>query len=88
MPRTKSLATLIQHYGSERVFKPKANKIPAIYKILNREIFNNRLKAPYVKIRRIRGALGLFEFNPYATKHCYRITLIKNLRISKNLLRF
>ena len=75
MPRTKSLATLIQYYGSERVFKPKANKIPAIYKILNREIFNNRLKTPHVKIRRIRGALGLFEFNPYATKHCYRITL-------------
>ena len=27
MPRTKSLATLINHYGSEREFKLKANKI-------------------------------------------------------------
>tara|TARA_E500000178_G_scaffold327012_1_gene355718 strand:- start:238 stop:636 length:399 start_codon:yes stop_codon:yes gene_type:complete len=75
MPRTKSLATLIQHYGNERVFEPKTNKIPIVYKILNREIFNNRLKKPYIIIRRIHGALGLFEFNPYATKHCYKITL-------------
>tara|TARA_E500000331_G_C16653378_1_gene453815 strand:- start:91 stop:489 length:399 start_codon:yes stop_codon:yes gene_type:complete len=75
MPRTKSLATLIQHYGCERVFEPKTNKIPIVYNILNREIFNNRLKKPYINIRRIHGALGLFEFNPYATKHCYKITL-------------
>ena len=75
MPRTKSLATLIQHYGCERVFKPKTHKIPIVYKILNRDIFNNRLKKPYISIRRIHGALGLFEFNPYATKHCYKITL-------------
>ena len=75
MPRTKSLATLIQHYGCERVFEPKINKIPIVYNILNREIFNNRLKKPYINIRRIHGALGLFEFNPYATKHCYKITL-------------
>ena len=82
MPRTKSLATLIQHYGSERVFKPKANKIPAIYKILNREIFNNRLKTPYVKIRRIRGALGLFEFNPMLQSTAIELLFIINLRIS------
>ncbi len=75
MPRTKSLATLINHYGDEREFKLKTNKIPAVYKILNREIFSNRLKKPYINIRRIHGALGLFEFNPYATKHCYKITL-------------
>ena len=75
MPRTKSLAKLIQHYGNERIFKPKANKIPAVYKILNREVFNNRLKKPFIGIRRIHGALGLFEFNPYATKYCYKITL-------------
>tara|TARA_A100001015_G_scaffold302375_1_gene390495 strand:- start:344 stop:742 length:399 start_codon:yes stop_codon:yes gene_type:complete len=75
MPRTKSLATLIQHYGNERVFELRANKIPTVYKILNREIFNNRLKKPHISIRRIRGALGLFEFNPYATKYCFRITL-------------
>ena len=75
MPRTKSLATLINHYGDEREFKLKTNKIPAVYKILNREIFNNRLKKPYILTRRMHGALGLFEFNPYATKHCYRITL-------------
>ena len=75
MPRTKSLATLIQHYGCERVFEPKTNKIPIVYNILNREIFNNRLKKPYINIRRIHGALGLFEFNPYATKHCYKIIL-------------
>ena len=75
MPRTKSLATLINHYGSEREFKLKANKISDVYKILNREIFNNRLKKPYILTRRMHGALGLFEFNPYATKYCYRITL-------------
>ena len=75
MPRTKSLATLINHYGNEREFKLKVNKISDVYKILNREIFNNRLKKPYILARRMHGALGLFEFNPYATKHCYRITL-------------
>ncbi len=75
MPRTKSLATLIQYYGNERIFKPRANKIPTVYKILNREVFNNRLKKPFIRIRRIHGALGLFEFNPYATKYCYKITL-------------
>ena len=26
-------------------------------------------------IRDRHGALGLFEFNPYATKYCYRITI-------------
>ena len=75
MPRTKSLATLIQNYGNDRIFKPRANKIPTVYKILNREVFNNRLKKPFIGIRRIHGALGLFEFNPYATKYCYKITL-------------
>ena len=75
MPRTKSLATLINHYGNEREFKLKVDKISDVYKILNREIFNNRLNKPYILIRRMHGALGLFEFNPYATKHCYRITL-------------
>ena len=75
MPRTKSLATLIEHYGDERVFKPRAIKIPSVYKILNREIFNNQLKNPKITIRRMHGALGLFEFNPYATKYCYRITI-------------
>ena len=75
MPRTKSLATLIEHYGDERVFKPRAIKIPLVYKILNREIFNNQLKNPKIIIRRMHGALGLFEFNPYATKYCYRINI-------------
>ena len=75
MPRTKSLATLINHYGNEREFKLKVDKISDVYKILNREIFNNRLKKPYILTRRMHGALGLFEFNPYATKYCYRITL-------------
>ena len=75
MPRTKSLATLIELYGNERVFKPRAIKIPSVYKILNREIFNNQLKNPKITIRRMHGALGLFEFNPYATKYCYRITI-------------
>ena len=75
MPRTKSLATLIEHYGDTRVFKPRAIKIPLVYKILNREIFNNRLKNPKITIRRMHGALGLFEFSPYATKYCYRITI-------------
>ena len=80
MPRTKSLATLIQNYGNDRVFKPSANKIPTVYKILNREVFNNRLKKPLIIIRRIHGALGLFEFNPYATKYCYKITLHNKFR--------
>ena len=75
MSRSKSLATLINHYGNDREFKLKASKISDVYKILNREIFNNRLNKPYILIRRMHGALGLFEFNPYATKHCYRITL-------------
>ena len=38
MPRTKSLAALIEHYGEERIYNPKANKVPAIYKILNKHI--------------------------------------------------
>ena len=80
MPRTKSLATLIEHYGDERVFKPRAIKIPLVYKILNREIFNNQLKNPKIIIRRMHGALGLFEFNPYATKYCYRITIHNKLK--------
>ena len=80
MPRTKSLATLIEHYGDERVFKPRAIKIPSVYKILNREIFNNQLKNPKIIIRRMHGALGLFEFNPYATKYCYRITIHNNFK--------
>ena len=75
MSRSKSLATLINHYGNEREFKLKKNKISDVYKILNREIFNNRLKKPYILTRRMHGALGLFEFNPYSTKHCYKITL-------------
>ena len=53
MPRTKSLATLINHYGNEREFKLKTNKISDVYKILNREIFNNRLKKPYIHSRRM-----------------------------------
>ena len=83
MPRTKSLAALIEHYGDERIYNPKANKVPAIYKILNKHIFNNRLKNPKITIRRMHGALGLFEFNPYATKFCYKITIhnkFKNFR--------
>tara|TARA_B100000963_G_C22059643_1_gene423256 strand:- start:85 stop:483 length:399 start_codon:yes stop_codon:yes gene_type:complete len=80
MARTKSLATLIEHYGEKRVFKPNAKKIPSIYKILNREIFNNRLKKPKIYVRRIHGALGLFEFNPYATKYCYKITIHNKFR--------
>ena len=80
MPRTKSLATLINHYGNEREFKLKVNKISDVYKILNREIFNNRLKKPYISIRRMSGALGLFEFNPYASKHCYKIILHNRFR--------
>ena len=88
MPRTKSLATLIEHYGDERVFKPRAIKIPLVYKILNREIFNNQLKNPKIIIRRMHGALGLFEFNPYATKYCYRITIHNKFKNSKNLLKY
>ena len=34
MPRTKSLATLFEHYGDERVFKPRAIKIPSVYNCL------------------------------------------------------
>ena len=44
MPRTKSLAALIEHYGDDRGYKPNLNKIPMVYKILNRQIFKNQLK--------------------------------------------
>ncbi|MEK9886230.1 MAG: SprT-like domain-containing protein [Pelagibacteraceae bacterium] len=75
MPRTKSLATLIEQYDENRIFKPRPNKIPLVYNILNRKIFNNRLKKPKIAIKRMHGALGLFEFNPYAIKYCHKITL-------------
>ena len=44
MPRTKSLAALIEQYGDDRGYKPNSNKIPMVYKILNRQIFKNQLK--------------------------------------------
>ena len=44
MPRTKSLAALIEQYGDDRGYKPNSNKIPLVYKILNRQIFKNQLK--------------------------------------------
>ena len=75
MPRTKSLATLIDHYGNDRAFTPRLNKVPLAFNILNRQIFNNKLKKPKIIIKRIHGALGYFEFNPYATKYCHKITL-------------
>ena len=34
-------------------------------------------------VKRMHGALGLFEFNPYAQKHCHKITIhnkFKNFR--------
>ena len=80
MPRTKSLATLIQYYGENRYFKPRQSKIPLVYKILNSQIFNNKLKKPKIIIKRIHGALGYFEFNPYATKYCHKITLHNKYR--------
>ena len=80
MSRSKSLATLINHYGYEREFKLKANRISDVYKILNRKIFNNRLKKPFISIKRMSGALGLFEFNPYASKNCYKIILHNRFR--------
>jgi hypothetical protein len=75
MPRTKSLATLIDHYGSDRAFTPRLNRVPLVFNILNRQIFNNKLKKPKIIIKRIHGALGYFEFSPYATKYCHKITL-------------
>lgn len=83
MARTKSLATLIQQHSDDRSYKLTTKKIPIIYKILNRQIFNNKLKFPRIEVRRIHGALGYFEFNPYATKYCYKIILhnkFKNFR--------
>ena len=64
MPRTKSLAALIEHYGDDRSYKPNLNKIPRVYKILNRQIFKNQLKKmPKIMVRRMHGALGLlFRF--------------------------
>ena len=44
MPRTKSLAALIQQYGDDRGYKPNPAKIPMVYKILNRQLFKNQLK--------------------------------------------
>jgi len=80
MPRTKSLATLINYYGEDRSFTPRINKIPTIYKILNKQIFNNKLRNPKIIVKRIHGALGYFEFSPYATKHCHKITLHNKFR--------
>ena len=33
MPRTKSLAALIEQYGDNRGYKPNSSKIPMVYKI-------------------------------------------------------
>lgn len=83
MARTKSLATLILQHSDDRSYKLTKKKIPQIYTILNRHIFLNKLKKPKIEVRRIHGALGYFEFNPYATKYCHKITLnnkFKNFR--------
>ena len=47
MPRTKSLATLIDHYGNDRAFTPRLNKVPLVFNILNRQIFSNKLTEIY-----------------------------------------
>ena len=75
MARTTSLATLILQHSDDRSYKLTKKKIPQIYTILNRHIFLNKLKKPKIEVRRIYGALGYFEFNPYATKYCHKITL-------------
>ena len=75
MPRTKSLATLIEHYGDERVFKPRAIKIPSVYKILNREIFNNQLDVSVLII----GFLSSFVFGLLACKWMLKIVNNNNL---------
>ena len=48
MPRTKSLATLIEHYGEERIYNPKLNKLPAIYKILNKHLIFYKWQVIYL----------------------------------------
>jgi len=61
MPRTKSLAALIQQYGDDRGYKPNPSKIPMVYKILNRQLFKSQLnKMPKIMFRRMHGELGLF----------------------------
>tara|TARA_B100001057_G_C22651365_1_gene872222 strand:+ start:490 stop:888 length:399 start_codon:yes stop_codon:yes gene_type:complete len=80
MARSKSLATLILQHSDDRSYKLTYKKIPQIYNILNRHIFCGKLKKPKIEVRRIHGALGYFEFNPYATKYCHKITLNNNFK--------
>ena len=73
-------------HGDDRGYKPNLNKIPMVYKILNRKLFKNQLKKmPKIMVRIMHGALGLFEFNPYAFKYCHQITLHHKF---KNFLEF
>ncbi|MDA1284076.1 MAG: SprT-like domain-containing protein, partial [Proteobacteria bacterium] len=61
---------------SKRNFKPNLKTTLLLYKSLNTNIFNNKLKfMPKFYIRRLHGVLGMFEYNPRATKFCYSISL-------------
>ena len=56
MPRTKSLAALIEQYGDDRGYKPNSNKIPMVYKILNGSNLNEVQLIPKISKNR-----GIFE---------------------------
>ena len=74
---------LIQQKLEEQNYKIKKYKNSQNYNNSKRNIFSGKLKKPKIEVRRIHGALGYFEFNPYAAKYCHKITLnnkFKNFR--------
>ena len=40
-------------------YRPKIKEVKAVYRLINREIFYNRLPIPKFELRRLRGAVGI-----------------------------
>lgn len=79
MENSKSFARIFEKNFSKRDFKPNLKTTQSLFKILNTLIFKNQLTfIPNFCIKRIHGALGMFEYNPTAIKHCHTITLTNN----------
>lgn len=45
----------------QKKYRPKIKEVKALYRLINREIFNNRLPMPKFQIRRLYNAVGMCE---------------------------
>lgn len=63
----RSLANLMttelpsKTYQRQKGYRPNIKEIQAIYRLINREIFQDKLSMPEIKIRRLKDALGICE---------------------------